>query len=132
MSARSDGTPSNRADAPVAMMSVRQVYSVSDTLTLNGVRRRSTDATLPRMISVPNRSACSRICPISSGPMIPSRNPGKFSTSVVSINCPPASSPSIMSGLRLARAEYNAAVSPAGPEPMTMTSLGFMMRVNAE
>ena len=38
------------------------------------------------------------------GPMMPSRNPGQFSTIVVSISCPPASSPSISRGLRLARA----------------------------
>jgi hypothetical protein len=30
--------------------------------------------------------------------------PGQFSTSVVSISCPPASSPSMTSGFRLARA----------------------------
>src|SRR3954470_2377161 len=53
--------------------------------------------------------------------MIPSRYPGQFSTSVVSINCPPASSPSMRRGFRFARAVYSAAVSPAGPEPMMMT-----------
>src|SRR4029453_8318058 len=60
--------------------------------------------------------------------MMPSRKPGQFSTSVVSINCPPASSPSMMSGFRLARAEYSAAVSPAGPEPMTITFREAMAR----
>src|SRR5688572_32012295 len=54
--------------------------------------------------------------------MMPSRKPGQFSTSVVSISCPPASSPSITRGCKLARAVYSAAVSPAGPEPMMMTS----------
>src|SRR4051794_5924489 len=73
------------------------------------------------MISAPKRSAWARISPISSGPMMPSRCPGQFSTSVVSINWPPASSPSMTSGLRLARAVYNPAVSPAGPDPMMMT-----------
>src|SRR4030095_7216152 len=53
--------------------------------------------------------------------MMPSRNPGQFSTIVVSISCPPASSPSTRSGVRLARAVYNAAVNPAGPDPMITT-----------
>src|SRR4051812_44184784 len=53
--------------------------------------------------------------------MTPSLCPGQFSTSVVSISCPPASRPSMTSGFRLARAVYSAAVSPAGPDPMTMT-----------
>ena len=52
--------------------------------------------------------------------MMPSRNPGQFSTSVVSISWPPASSPSMSSGFRLARAEYSPAVRPAGPDPMMM------------
>ncbi len=60
--------------------------------------------------------------------MIPSGNPGKFSTSVVSMSWPPGwsdvddGSPSITSGARLARAVYTAAVSPAGPEPTMITS----------
>ena len=41
------------------------------------------------MSSAPKRSACSRILVISSGPMMPSGKPGKFSTSVVSISWPP-------------------------------------------
>ena len=53
--------------------------------------------------------------------MIPSLNPGQFSTIVVSISWPPASSPSIRSGFKLARAVYSAAVSPAGPDPMMTT-----------
>src|SRR5580765_684703 len=73
------------------------------------------------MISAPNRSACARISAIRSGPMIPSRYPGQFSTIVVSINWPPASSPSMTSGFRFARAVYSAAVNPAGPDPITMT-----------
>ena len=36
--------------------------------------------------------------------MMPSRNPGQFSTIVVSISCPPASRPSTSVGFRLARA----------------------------
>src|SRR5918992_5359989 len=72
-------------------------------------------------MSVPNRSDCARISVIRSGPMIPSRNPGQFSTIVVSISCPPASRPSMSSGLRFARAAYRPAVSPAGPDPMMTT-----------
>ena len=53
--------------------------------------------------------------------MMPSRKPGQFSTSVVSISWPPASRPSMTSGFRLARAVYSAAVRPAGPDPMMMT-----------
>ena len=88
---------------------------------MNGRFRRSTDMTLPASTSVPNRSACARISTMRSGPMMPSRNPGQFSTIVVSISCPPASSPSIRRGLRLARAVHNAAVNPAGPDPMIAT-----------
>src|SRR3954471_14441804 len=53
--------------------------------------------------------------------MTPSLCPGQFSTSVVIISCPPASRPSMTSGLRLARAAYSAAVSPAGPDPIMTT-----------
>src|SRR4051812_6490855 len=82
------------------------------------------------MISAPKRVACSRNRTMSSGPMTPSGNPGKFSTSVVSISWPPGwslvddGSPSSTRGLRLARAVYSAAVWPAGPEPMISTSRG--------
>ena len=61
-------------------------------------------------MSAPKRSACSRKRIMSSGPMTPSGKPGKFSTSVVSISCPPGwseveeGSPSITRGARLARA----------------------------
>ncbi len=40
--------------------------------------------------SVPKRFACFRILSIKSGPMTPSINPGKFSTSVVFMSAPPA------------------------------------------
>ena len=61
--------------------------------------------------SAPKRSAWARMLSISSGPMMPSRKPGKFSTSVVFISAPPAvTEPSNMSGARLARAAYTAAV----------------------
>jgi hypothetical protein len=43
--------------------------------------------------------------------MMPSRKPGKFSTSVVFINAPPAvTEPSKTNGWRFARAAYTAAV----------------------
>ena len=54
--------------------------------------------------------------------MMPFRKPGKFSTSVVIMSWPPADSPSMIRGLRFARAVYTPAVSPAGPEPMMITS----------
>ena len=62
-------------------------------------------------ISAPKRSAWARISSIRAGPMMPSRKPGKFSTSVVFISAPPAvTEPSNMRGARLARAAYTAAV----------------------
>src|SRR5689334_21256655 len=60
--------------------------------------------------------------------MMPSRNPGQFSTIVVRISCPPASSPSTRSGVRLARAVYSAAVKPAGPDPMMTTFRSATLR----
>jgi hypothetical protein len=59
---------------------------------------------------VPKRSAWSRMVCMSSGPMIPSRKPGKFSTSVVCWSRPPQKKPSMTSGSRFARAVYSAAV----------------------
>src|SRR3989344_4770945 len=41
---------------------------------------------------------------INSGPGMPCSNPGKFSTSVVKVNCPPSSGPEISRGERFARA----------------------------
>ena len=103
------------------MMSDRVSCACSPTRTTNGGAASSTAVTSPATISAPNRSACARISAMSSGPMMPSRNPGKFSTAVVSINCPPDSRPSMTRGSRFARAAYRAAVSPAGPDPMTIT-----------
>ncbi len=72
---------------------------------------RSTSTTSSATSSAPNRSDWARISSISAGPMIPSRKPGKFSTSVVFISAPPAvTEPSNISGFRLARAAYTAAV----------------------
>src|ERR1700722_9147739 len=62
------------------------------------------------------------------GPMTPSTKPRDFSTSVVNMSWPPGwslvddGSPSMTSGSSWARAEYSAAVRPAGPLP-TMTTL---------
>ena len=55
--------------------------------------------------------------------MIPSGQPGKFSTSVVFMSAPPASrAPATTSGSNPARAVYMAAVQPAGPDPTMTTS----------
>src|SRR3972149_6434825 len=129
---RSLGTPSSLAEAPVAMMRARAFTTPSSPVTVNGVRERSTAVTLPRTSSAPNRSAWPRIALIKSGPMTPSVNPGKFSTAVVSMSCPPASRPSMTSGFRLARAAYSAAVNPAGPDPMMTTLRVVDMKAAAE
>ena len=55
--------------------------------------------------SAPKRSAWARMLSMSSGPMMPSWKPGKFSTSVVFISAPPAvTAPSKTSGFSDARA----------------------------
>jgi hypothetical protein len=64
----------------------------------------------------------------SSPPMIPSGKPGKFSTSVVVVSCPPAAmplaiQPSRRMGASSARAAYTAAVCAAGPEPTMHTGV---------
>jgi len=71
---------------------------------------------------VPNRSACAFMSVIRSGPVIPLGNPGKFSTSVVVVSWPPCSLPAIMSVFKNAREVYTAAVYPAGPLPIMITS----------
>ena len=72
---------------------------------------RSIDTMSSETSSAPKRSAWARISSISAGPMIPSRNPGKFSTSVVFIRAPPAvTEPSKTRGCNDARAAYTAAV----------------------
>ena len=106
----SSSRPSINDCAPVDTMTESASYSVSRTHTLNGRDDRSTRVTFSVRNSAPNRAACSRKRPMRSGPMMPSGKPGKFSTSVVSMSCPPGwsevedSSPSITSGARLARA----------------------------
>ena len=79
----------------------------SPTHTPKGEADRSTRVTLAVTSSAPNRAAWARMAVMSSGPMIPSGKPGKFSTSVVSMSWPPGwslvedGSPSITSGLEL-------------------------------
>ena len=69
---------------------------------------RSTSVMSSVISSAPNFNACLRMLSIKSGPMIPSGNPGKFSTSVVVISCPPrtppACRPSNTKGRKFARA----------------------------
>ena len=65
--------------------------------------------TVSLWMTVPNRSDCARKRSHSSGPPMPSGKPGKFSTSVVVVSCPPAAMPPAIQpsnkiGLRLARA----------------------------
>ena len=108
----SDSSPSISDCAPVETMTLRARWVgpavVSPTQILNGRSLRSTFETFLVMISVPKRSACERKFTMSSGPVIPSGNPGKFSTSVVSMSWPPGwslveeGSPSIISGWRFA------------------------------
>ena len=102
--------PSISERAPVLTMTASASYTVSRTHTWNGRAERSTLVAFSVRNSAPKRSACWRKLPISSGPMIPSGKPGKFSTSVVSISWPPGwslvldGSPSMTRGARLARA----------------------------
>ena len=98
------GRSSHRADAPVEMMTLRARCSSSSTHTRNGRWERSTRVTSADSRWAPNRSAWARIACISSGPWMPSAKPGKFSTSLVSMSCPPAPKPSATYGDRLARA----------------------------
>jgi hypothetical protein len=64
-----------------------------------------TDMTSSVTMVAPKRSACFRISAISSGPVMPRPNPGKFSTSVVFINAPPELvEPSIRTGFSRALA----------------------------
>ena len=66
---------------------------------------RSTASASSVISCAPNLSAWERIWPIRSGPITPSGNPGKFSTSVVFISAPPLSrAPSNTTGSSAARA----------------------------
>ncbi len=92
------------------MMERAEYVSVA-VLTVFTSPARSIDTTSSETSSAPNRSAWARISSIRAGPMMPSRKPGKFSTSVVFIRAPPAvTEPSNTSGCNDARAAYTAAV----------------------
>mmetsp|Transcript_9820 Transcript_9820/g.24861 ORF Transcript_9820/g.24861 Transcript_9820/m.24861 type:complete len:220 (+) Transcript_9820:913-1572(+) len=101
----SEGRPSLLAVAPVATITAFASTSVSVPVILNGgvppLRSMLTTSSVRR--SAPHLSAWFRIRSMRSGPVIPSGNPGKFSTSVVVMSCPPgtppAETPSNMSGL---------------------------------
>jgi hypothetical protein len=69
----------------------------------NGFAFTSTSTTVSAAISVPKRSACLRVTSMSSGPWMPCGKPGKFSTSVVVVSCPPGWMPSRTRGARFAR-----------------------------
>ena len=87
ISARSEGRPSSFADAPVAMITVlRAKRLVSGRDFERRVWRDRRPSRCRWCMSAPNRSACSRIAAMRSGPMMPSGKPGKFSTAVVSIS----------------------------------------------
>ena len=58
----------------------RRLAAVLDTHAPNGDPLRSTRSAFAVMNSAPNRSACARMLVMSSGPMMPSGNQGKFST----------------------------------------------------
>ena len=72
----SDSRPSIRAVAPVETMTVRLRNSRPSAHTPNGEDEKSTRSALAVRYSAPNRAAWARNFSISSGPMIPSGNPG--------------------------------------------------------
>ncbi len=109
----SSSTPSVFAVAPVATIRASAVYSAFGesgsigsvaVTTRNGRLDRSTSTTASYRQSAPNFLAWARIFSISSGPSMPSGQPGKFSTTVVQVSWPPGSLPSKTIGARLARA----------------------------
>ena len=104
ISSRSSASPSSRAEAPVAMITLSASYTPLSARMTNGRLPKSTLVTSSAIMSVPKRSPCLRIVSMRSGPRMPSTKPGKFSTCVVSISWPPAWTPVNMSGARLARA----------------------------
>ena len=109
----SPGTPIISDCAPVARMTVSAVMLGSTSSVTQARKGRdvtSRRCTFETRRSAPNRSAWARMFAMSSGPVIPWGNPGKFSMSVVSINCPPGwsvvdeGSPSMTMGWSCARA----------------------------
>ncbi len=82
------------ARAPVAMITLWAAISwPSEVQRRNGRCLRSTRVTSSWSMRAPNRAAWPRIRSISSPPPTPSGKPGKFSTSVVVMSCPPGISP---------------------------------------
>src|SRR5215471_2196152 len=122
------GKPSHRADAPLAMISVCAWTCWCPKCRVNGRWLRSALVKCAMRYSAPNRSACLRMFSTSCGPMTPSGNPGKFSTSVVMESWPPGSWPSRTRGFRLARAVYSAAVCPEHPDPTITTFRVSLMK----
>ncbi len=100
------GRSSLRCWEPVVTITARARWTLpSESVTVLMSPVRSTDTMSSGISSAPKRSAWARMLSISSGPMMPSRKPGKFSTSVVFISAPPAvTAPSKTRGLREARA----------------------------
>ena len=64
------------------------------TVTRKGRSDRSTAVAVPVRISAPNDAAWARIDAISVFASTPFSKPGKFSTTVVVVSCPPGSMPS--------------------------------------
>ncbi len=93
-----------RGEAPVAMMTDLARIVRSLRTSLRGIDEKSTAVTSACSKRVPKRVACSRMFCVSWKPSTPWGKPGKFSTSLVVVSCPPGRGPSRTSGLRLARA----------------------------
>ncbi len=90
-SSSSPGRPSLRCCEPVATITALARWTVpSESVTVLTSSLKSTALTSSGTSSEPNRSAWARMLSMRSGPMMPSRKPGKFSTSVVCISAPPA------------------------------------------
>ena len=89
--------------APEAMITVCVWIASLPMSRTKGRRERSIEFKWPILSSAPKRTACFLIFSTSSGPWMPSGQPGKFSTSVVRESWPPGSWPSSTMGLRLAR-----------------------------
>ena len=77
MSLVSDSRPSNFAEAPEETMTASAVIAPpASRVRRKGLRLNSTPVTVSRTTSVPKRLACSRKTSMSSGPWMPSLNPG--------------------------------------------------------
>ena len=90
----SDSKFNHLAWAPVEIIMLSAVYfwPLSPTAS-KGVDFKFTDEMWSSIISVPTALAWSLIWSINHGPWITSAKPGKFSTSVVVVNCPPGAEP---------------------------------------